>query len=110
MKKPAKELKVTLNSVRITGTSYLVLHDGEETSITMEETTLPIEKATRENILAKVNDAGFGCREIIAAILNVDYIYIDDEGNYLIRDGYPIESKESEIKLIGIGDKINGSN
>ncbi len=99
MKNPKEEIIVKLSGVRITGTAVLSLWGGGEGSIQMDETTLDIKNATRENILKQVNDGQFGCEKILGADVSVDYIYVDDESNHLIREGYYIETNEADQKL-----------
>lgn len=107
MNNPVKELKVTLTAVRITGNVY-ISNQGivERSFIKINEITLPIEEASKENIIKEINNREFDYKKIIFANIYVDYIYIDNKNNHLIREGYSFET----TKLNKYGSKHNGSN
>lgn len=57
----------------------LNLWGGGQGSIEMERYFLPLDKATKTNILRCVNDNGFGCESIESAFIDIYDVY---EGGY----------------------------
>jgi len=71
------ENKITLNltEIEISGTATLNLWGGGSGTIEMERYRLPINKATKDNILRCVNDNGFGCENIQSAEIDITANY-----------------------------------
>lgn len=65
--------KVVLNQIGICigGIARLNLWGGDTGTIPMEKMFLPLDKATKTNILRCVNDNGFGCESITYADIDI---------------------------------------
>lgn len=73
-----KSLTIPLVGYLISGEATLSLWGGGTGTIPMEETTIPLNKLTKNNILACVNDNGFGCEAIIGATVDIYELYDKD--------------------------------
>ena len=70
-----RELNLKLTGITVSGTATLNLWGGGSGTIEMQPYTLPIDKATKDNILRCVNDNGFGCESIGSAEIDIQYNY-----------------------------------
>lgn len=70
-----KEITLKLTEIEISGTATLNLWGGGSGSIEMEKYKLPVDKATKDNILRCVNDNGFGCESIQSAEIDISANY-----------------------------------
>ena len=64
----------------IDGTALLNLWGGGQGEIDMEQYRLPAEHFSKDNVLRCVNDHGFGCESIAAAVIEVTPVYKAEDG------------------------------
>jgi len=69
----------TINQIGIVigGESVISLWGGGEGTIKMDETFIPNDKISKQNILRCVNDGGFGCESIDSSDIDI-YIKFDN--------------------------------
>ena len=75
---------VTLKQIgiQVQGEVMLNLWGGGQGSMTMESYFLPLDKATKTNILRCVNDGGFGCESIESACIDIYDVYENGHKQY----------------------------
>lgn len=72
-----KEKTVKLIGIIVTGDATLSLWGGGSGTIEMKNIFIPLEHATKDNILRAVNDNGFGCENIDSANILIFSKYDD---------------------------------
>lgn len=72
-----KTKTVHLTGIEIRGEAVLNLWGGGQGSIEIEPYFLPLQHATKDNILRCVNDNGFGCESIEQADIDIYSVYSD---------------------------------
>jgi len=70
-----KELNIKQIGISVEGEALINLWGGGQGTISMDRTFLPLDKATKTNILRCVNDGGFGCESIESAEIDIYDVY-----------------------------------
>ena len=98
MEKIIKKMTVELIGYDIGGTASLQLWGGGRGTITITERLLPVKHFSKDNALRCVNDAGYGCEQILGADIWIQEKYDDGGTGKII---WVETSSEYSRKLFG---------
>jgi len=96
-----EETRTPLGNFIVNGTARIKLWGGGSGTIQMNEIEIELEnpeELTQEILYAELNDGGFGCEEIVSAIVDIQQeILVERE--HLDEKGNPIQMGEQFIVL-----------
>lgn len=75
-----KKITSVLIGIMVRGTSEINLWGGGTGEMDMEETFIPADKVSKDNIMRCVNDGQFGCESIESAYVSIYAVYKSESG------------------------------